>query len=65
MPLADIVADTGDWVGLMGELPAESLVTLRDILTEGGTLSGSALVEVPAVEAASAGVSRARVQGEQ
>jgi hypothetical protein len=65
MALDDILIDVGDWVGLMDELPAEALVTLPDILAEGGTISGAALVEVPAVATASGGISRSRVQGDQ
>lgn len=65
MALDDILVDVGDWVGLMDELPAEALVTLPDILTEGATNTGAALVEVPAVIAAAGGISRSRVQGEQ
>ena len=65
MALDDILADVGDWVGLMDELPAESLVTLPDILTEAGSNTGAVLVEVPEVVAASGGISRSRVQGEQ
>jgi hypothetical protein len=65
MALDDILADVGDWVGLMDELPAESLVTLPDILTEAGSNTGAVLVEVPEVVAASIGISRSRVQGEQ
>jgi hypothetical protein len=65
MALDDILADVGDWVGLMDELPAESLVTLPDILTEADSNTGAVLVEVPEVVAASIGISRSRVQGEQ
>jgi hypothetical protein len=65
MALDDILADVGDWVGLMDELPAESLVNLPDILTEAGSNTGAVLVEVPEVVAASIGISRSRVQGEQ
>ncbi len=65
MALDDILMDVGDWVGLMDELPADALVTLPDILAEGGTNSGAALVEVPAVATASGGISRSRVQGDQ
>lgn len=65
MALDDILVDVGDWVGLMDELPAESLVTLPDILTEAGSNTGAVLVEVPEVVAASIGISRSRVQGEQ
>ena len=65
MALDDILVDVGDWVGLMDELPAESLVTLPDILTEGATSSGATLVEVPVIVAGAGGISRSRVQGEQ
>jgi hypothetical protein len=65
MALDDILVDVGDWVGLMDELPAEALVTLPDILTEGATNTGAVLVEVPVVAAAAGGISRSRVQGEQ
>ena len=65
MALDDILADVGDWVGLMDELPAESLITLPDILTEGASNTGAVLAEVPEVVAASVGISRSRVQGEQ
>jgi hypothetical protein len=64
MALDDILMDVGDWAGLMDELPAEALVTLPDILTEGGTNSGAALVEVPIVATVSGGISRSRVQGD-
>jgi hypothetical protein len=50
----------------MDELPAESLVTLPDIVTESGTNRGAALVEVPAVVAGGGnGISRSRTQTEQ
>jgi hypothetical protein len=65
MALDDILMAVGDWVGLIDELPAEALVTLPDILTEGATRSGAMLVEVPAVSTASVGISRSRVQGDQ
>lgn len=65
MALDDILTDVGDWVGLIDELPAETLFTLPDILAEGATNSGAALVEVPAVATASGGISRSRVQGDQ
>lgn len=65
MALDDILMDVGDWVGLIDELPAETLVTLPDILTEGATNSGAPLVEVPAVATTAGGISRSRVQGDQ
>jgi hypothetical protein len=66
MALDDILVDVGDWVGLMDELPAESLVTLPDIVTESGTNRGAALVEVPTVVAGGGnGISRSRTQTEQ
>jgi hypothetical protein len=65
MALDDILTDVGDWAGLIDELPAETLVTLPDILSEGATNSGAALVEVPAVATTLGGISRSRVQGDQ
>lgn len=65
MALDDILTEVGDWVALIDELPAETLLTLPDILAEGATNSGMPLVEVPAVATTSGGISRSRVQGDQ
>lgn len=65
MALDDILINVGDWTGFVGELPAETLVTLPDILTERATSRGALLVEVPAVATSSGGISRGRVQAEQ
>jgi hypothetical protein len=65
MALDDILTDVGDWVGLVSEVPAEPLVTLPDILTEGGSNSGALLSEIPTVTASAGGISRSRVQGGQ